>query len=52
MIVPALKLPDPSRRTIVFVVFAVSELYPFRYCALRFATCVVDDTVKGAVPVL
>jgi hypothetical protein len=38
VIVPALKLPEALRETIVFAVFAVADNNPLRYCAFRFVT--------------
>ena len=51
VIVPAAKLPLPSRATILLAVFAVSAVAPFNKLAFKLGTLVVLATEKGAVPV-
>ena len=48
----AAKLPLASRTATVLAVFPDAELNPSSKSALRFETTVVDDTTRGAVPVV
>jgi hypothetical protein len=51
VMVPALKLPDASRLTIVDAVFVDAAFMSFNKSTFRLLTLVVLDIVNGAVPV-